>query len=167
MLPGYGAGFISACLDACGGDPERVVHQLLEGSLPPELAALDPNMPAAPPPPRVEPTAPAAAAGMSVPWLMPLPSCKPVLSPNWFKKRLCLYSATLTCAALPPQRSGTCEQAVGGMRGRRTGAVLARCRRRGRRPRFCGARVQRAPAGDGGAAVAPRAAGAARSCSLG
>ena len=48
VLPGYGAGFIAACLDACGGDPERVVHQLLEGTLPPELAALDPHMPAAP-----------------------------------------------------------------------------------------------------------------------
>lgn len=30
------------------GDPERVVHQLLEGTLPPELAALDRHMPAAP-----------------------------------------------------------------------------------------------------------------------
>ena len=48
VLPGYGAGFIAACLDACGGDPERAVHQLLEGTLPPELAALDPHMPAAP-----------------------------------------------------------------------------------------------------------------------
>jgi len=50
VLPGYGAGFVGACLDACGGDAERVVHQLLEGSLPAELAALDPHMPAVPAP---------------------------------------------------------------------------------------------------------------------
>ncbi|KAK9846540.1 hypothetical protein WJX81_006226 [Elliptochloris bilobata] len=49
VLPGYGAGFIAACLGACGGDPERAVHQLLEGTLPQELASLDPHMPAAPP----------------------------------------------------------------------------------------------------------------------
>ena len=49
VLPDYGAGFLAACLDAAGQDSERVLHQLLEGSLPPELARLDPHMPLAPP----------------------------------------------------------------------------------------------------------------------
>ena len=34
VLPGYGKGFLAACLDAAGQDAERVIHQLLEGSLP-------------------------------------------------------------------------------------------------------------------------------------
>lgn len=46
VLPGYGEGFLAACLDAAGQDSERVMHQLLEGALPPELARLDPRMPA-------------------------------------------------------------------------------------------------------------------------
>ena len=45
MLPGYGDGFLSACLDAAGGRPESVIDQLLEGALPPEVAHLDPQMP--------------------------------------------------------------------------------------------------------------------------
>lgn len=34
VLPGYGDGFLAACLDAAGQDAERVIHQLLEGTLP-------------------------------------------------------------------------------------------------------------------------------------
>ena len=45
MLPGYGDGFLAACLDAAGGRPESVIDQLLEGALPPEVAHLDPQMP--------------------------------------------------------------------------------------------------------------------------
>ena len=50
VLPEYGEGFLAACLDAVGQDSERVIHQLLEGSLPPELARLDPHMPLLPVP---------------------------------------------------------------------------------------------------------------------
>lgn len=49
LFPDYGAGFVAACLSACGQDEERVIHQLLEGSLPPELSKLDPKMPLQPP----------------------------------------------------------------------------------------------------------------------
>ena len=48
MFPEYGAGFLAACLSSCGHDAERVIHQLLEGSLPPELSRLDPKMPLQP-----------------------------------------------------------------------------------------------------------------------
>ena len=48
VLPEYGEGFLAACLDAVGQDSERVIHQLLEGSLPPELSRLDPHMPLLP-----------------------------------------------------------------------------------------------------------------------
>lgn len=34
VLPGYGDGFLVACLDAMGQSTELVIHQLLEGSLP-------------------------------------------------------------------------------------------------------------------------------------
>lgn len=34
MLPHYGDGFLAACLDATKGDAERVIHQLLEETLP-------------------------------------------------------------------------------------------------------------------------------------
>ena len=34
VLPGYGDGFLTACLHAAGGDSARVITQLLEGSLP-------------------------------------------------------------------------------------------------------------------------------------
>ncbi len=59
VLPEYGEGFLAACLDAVGQDAERAIHQLLEGSLPPELARLDPNMPLLP---AAAAAAPAAAA---------------------------------------------------------------------------------------------------------
>ncbi len=49
VFPDHGAGFLAACLSACGQDEERVIHQLLEGSLPPELSRLDPKMPLQPP----------------------------------------------------------------------------------------------------------------------
>lgn len=48
LFPEYGAGFLAACLSSCGHDAERVIHQLLEGSLPPELSRLDPKMPLQP-----------------------------------------------------------------------------------------------------------------------
>ena len=34
VLPGYGDGFLLACLDACGYNSERVIAHLLEGNLP-------------------------------------------------------------------------------------------------------------------------------------
>ena len=34
VMPGYGEGFLIACLDAAGQNAERVIHQLLEGTLP-------------------------------------------------------------------------------------------------------------------------------------
>ena len=34
VLPGYGDGFLVACLDSCGYNAERVIAQLLEGTLP-------------------------------------------------------------------------------------------------------------------------------------
>lgn len=34
VLPGYGDGFLAACLDSCGYNVERVIAQLLEGNLP-------------------------------------------------------------------------------------------------------------------------------------
>ena len=45
LFPDYGEGFLAACLSALGQDPERVINALLEGSLPPQLSALDPAMP--------------------------------------------------------------------------------------------------------------------------
>lgn len=48
LLPEYGAGFLAACLAACGHNAERVINQLLEGSLPPELSKLDHSMPLRP-----------------------------------------------------------------------------------------------------------------------
>lgn len=48
LLPEYGAGFLAACLAACGHNAERVTNQLLEGALPPELSKLDRSMPLRP-----------------------------------------------------------------------------------------------------------------------
>lgn len=48
LFPDYGDGFLAACLSASGQDAERVINQLLEGSLPPELSRLDPKMPLQP-----------------------------------------------------------------------------------------------------------------------
>ena len=44
MLPGFGEGFIAACLQQLGGSPERVLNALLEGSLPPQLQGMDQQM---------------------------------------------------------------------------------------------------------------------------
>jgi activating signal cointegrator complex subunit 2 len=44
ILPDFGEGFVAACLAALGGDAERVMHALLEGSLPPSVAALERGM---------------------------------------------------------------------------------------------------------------------------
>jgi hypothetical protein len=41
VLPDLGDGFVAACLAALGGEPERVVHAVLEGALPPSVARLD------------------------------------------------------------------------------------------------------------------------------
>lgn len=45
VLPDFGEGFLAACLEALGGDAERVMNHLLEGSLPAGLAEMDPHMP--------------------------------------------------------------------------------------------------------------------------
>lgn len=44
VLPGYGRGFLAACLDASDDDPRQVIHQLLEGSLPKHLGKMDPHL---------------------------------------------------------------------------------------------------------------------------
>ncbi|KAG1673230.1 hypothetical protein FOA52_013110 [Chlamydomonas sp. UWO 241] len=44
MLPGYGDGFLAACLHHYAMAPERVLNHLLEGSLHPDLQALDPQL---------------------------------------------------------------------------------------------------------------------------
>jgi activating signal cointegrator complex subunit 2 len=44
LLPDYGEGFIAACLDSVQGDAERAINALLEGSLPDDVATLDPGM---------------------------------------------------------------------------------------------------------------------------
>ena len=44
LLPDYGAGFVAACLEALGDSPEQVLDALLEGSLPPEVAGMDPQL---------------------------------------------------------------------------------------------------------------------------
>ena len=49
VLPGYGRGFVIAALRALDFSPERVVATLLDGDLPPALAALDAAL-ATPPP---------------------------------------------------------------------------------------------------------------------
>eukprot|EP00898_Chlorokybus_atmophyticus_P007339 jgi/Chlat1/7606/Chrsp64S07157 len=41
VLPEYGAGFLAACLDVYDNDPEKVMHHILDGSLPDDLASLD------------------------------------------------------------------------------------------------------------------------------
>ena len=41
VLPGYGAGFLAACLEEYGNNQEQVIQHLLEGSLSPYLQTLD------------------------------------------------------------------------------------------------------------------------------
>ena len=41
ILPGYGAGFLAACLEEYGNNQEHVIQHLLEGSLSPYLQTLD------------------------------------------------------------------------------------------------------------------------------
>ncbi|BDA48846.1 hypothetical protein COCOBI_12-5290 [Coccomyxa sp. Obi] len=41
IVPGYGDGFIGACLAACGGDSQRTTNMLLEGKFPQQLDVLD------------------------------------------------------------------------------------------------------------------------------
>ena len=55
MLPDVGEGFVAACLEVFDMDVERVLHNILEGTLPPPLHALDRAMP-------YEDASPAAAA---------------------------------------------------------------------------------------------------------
>ena len=44
VLPEYGRGFLAACLHSTANDPQTVIHQLLEGSLPKHLGKLDPHL---------------------------------------------------------------------------------------------------------------------------
>ena len=44
VLPGYGAGFLAACLEEYGSNPESVIQHLLEGSLSPYLQSLDTSL---------------------------------------------------------------------------------------------------------------------------
>lgn len=48
IVPGYGDGFIEACLKACNGNAQRAVNMLLEKKFPEPLAHMDPKMPKAP-----------------------------------------------------------------------------------------------------------------------
>lgn len=41
LLPDFGDGFVAACLQQLGNNPERVINALLEGNLPAQLASLD------------------------------------------------------------------------------------------------------------------------------
>lgn len=45
LFPSYGDGFLAACLEVFGRDPEKVINGLLEGSLPMQLSGLDTSMP--------------------------------------------------------------------------------------------------------------------------
>ena len=44
VFPEYGRGFLAACLDDSRNDPEVVINQLLEGSLPKHLSKMDPHL---------------------------------------------------------------------------------------------------------------------------
>ena len=45
VLPDFGDGFLAAALQHFSYNSEQVIHALLEGGLPPELQALDPQQP--------------------------------------------------------------------------------------------------------------------------
>ena len=61
VLPEYGRGFLAACLDSTNHDPEAVIHQLLEGSLPKHLSKMDPHLTSWQPQPSPHNRRPAAA----------------------------------------------------------------------------------------------------------
>ena len=50
VLPTLGAGYATACLAACGWDPEATLARLLEGDAPPGVSGLDPALAAWEPP---------------------------------------------------------------------------------------------------------------------
>ena len=50
VLPDYGDGFLAACLEEHGHNPQAVIAALLDGALSPRLQALDPQLATRPPP---------------------------------------------------------------------------------------------------------------------
>ncbi len=44
LFPDYGDGFITLCLEAYDNDPEKVIQQILDGRLHPDLASLDTSL---------------------------------------------------------------------------------------------------------------------------
>jgi len=48
LFPDYGDGFITLCLEAYDNDPEKVIQQILDGRLHPDLASLDTSLAAIP-----------------------------------------------------------------------------------------------------------------------